>query len=74
MKQMSGKICDACGGAGQLGSFLGVSRFLLTWDECPFCAGTGIEIGNGQQESKAPPSRPEDCPDRPRKKRGLGRK
>lgn len=39
------KICDICGGSGQLGGFRGVSRFMITWEECPECLGTGeIEI------------------------------
>jgi len=33
--------CPACGGSGQLSTFKGVSRFLLTVEECPECAGTG---------------------------------
>lgn len=33
--------CPACGGSGQLGFFKGVSRFLLTVEECPECAGLG---------------------------------
>jgi DnaJ-class molecular chaperone len=35
------KQCTACGGAGQIAYFQGVSRFLLTWEECPQCGGTG---------------------------------
>lgn len=38
------KICDICGGSGQISFFQGVSRFLLTVEECPNCAGTGREL------------------------------
>ncbi|WP_420208028.1 hypothetical protein [Candidatus Electronema sp. JC] len=34
--------CPACGGSGQLNSFKGESRFLLTVEECPLCCGTGL--------------------------------
>jgi peptidylprolyl isomerase len=34
--------CPACGGSGQLSSFKGESRFLLTVEECPLCCGTGL--------------------------------
>jgi len=34
--------CPACGGSGQLRSFKGESRFLLTVEECPLCCGTGL--------------------------------
>ena len=36
------KPCATCGGTGQIGYFQGESRFLLTWEECPRCSGTGI--------------------------------
>lgn len=34
--------CPSCGGSGQLGSFGGVSRFVISWDECEECCGTGF--------------------------------
>jgi len=34
-------ICPVCGGTGQVSFFQGVSRFLLTTEECSECAGTG---------------------------------
>ena len=34
--------CPACGGSGQLSSFKGESRFLLTVEECPLCCGNGL--------------------------------
>lgn len=33
--------CPACGGTGQMSYFKGVSRFLLSVEECPECAGLG---------------------------------
>lgn len=36
------ETCDICGGSGQVGSFLGESRFVITWEECPECIGTGF--------------------------------
>jgi DnaJ-class molecular chaperone len=33
--------CPACGGTGQISTFKGESRFLLTEEECPFCSGLG---------------------------------
>ncbi len=36
------KVCDICGGSGQTGSFQGVSRFVITWEECSECDGKGF--------------------------------
>ena len=49
-------ICSVCGGTGQVSFFQGVSRFLLTTEECPECAGTGqkLDLENGQQVKKDP--------------------
>jgi len=38
------KVCEICNGSGQLSSFKGVSRFLLSWEECPECGGLGYII------------------------------
>ena len=35
------KLCESCGGSGQLIFFKGVSRFLLSTEECPECSGLG---------------------------------
>ncbi len=35
------KACLTCAGSGQTSYFKGVSRFLLSWEECPECSGTG---------------------------------
>ena len=34
--------CPGCGGSGQTGFFNGESRFLMSWVDCPDCAGTGV--------------------------------
>jgi DnaJ-class molecular chaperone len=36
--------CPGCGGSGQTSFFGGASRFMLTWDDCPDCCGTGIVL------------------------------
>ena len=38
------KTCNACGGSGQINFFKGVSRFLLSCEECPECVGLGYII------------------------------
>jgi DnaJ-class molecular chaperone len=38
------KTCDYCGGSGQIQFFAGVSRFFLSCEECPHCAGIGHEL------------------------------
>jgi len=35
------KRCESCEGSGQIQYFKGVSRFLLSTEECPECAGVG---------------------------------
>jgi len=36
------KICETCHGSGQVSYFKGVSRFLLSSEECPECGGLGF--------------------------------
>lgn len=38
------KECEFCSGSGQLAHFQGVSRFLLTMEECPECGGLGFVV------------------------------
>ncbi len=38
--------CRCCGGSGQLGQFHGESRFVISWDECEECLGTGYIFSN----------------------------
>ncbi len=39
---LPGKTCEICEGSGQICSFKGVSRFVLTWEDCPVCGGIGF--------------------------------
>jgi ssDNA-binding Zn-finger/Zn-ribbon topoisomerase 1 len=39
---MMKQICQTCNGTGQISFFKGVSRFLLSCEECPECAGLGF--------------------------------
>jgi DnaJ-class molecular chaperone len=38
------KTCKLCNGSGQISYFKGVSRFLLSEEECPECGGMGFTI------------------------------
>jgi DnaJ-class molecular chaperone len=38
------KTCEICGGSGQTSYFKGVSRFLLSVEECAVCNGVGYTI------------------------------
>jgi DnaJ-class molecular chaperone len=44
--------CPGCGGSGQTSYFGGASRFMLSWEDCPDCCGTGVvlEKTNSDQE------------------------
>jgi ssDNA-binding Zn-finger/Zn-ribbon topoisomerase 1 len=35
------ETCKGCGGTGQISFFKGVSRFLISCEECPECSGLG---------------------------------
>ncbi|TKB11679.1 hypothetical protein [Desulforhopalus sp. IMCC35007] len=48
--------CIGCGGSGQTSFFGGASRFMLTWEDCPDCHGTGVVLDDL-------PSPEEDQPD-----------
>ncbi|KJS03406.1 MAG: hypothetical protein VR65_01775 [Desulfobulbaceae bacterium BRH_c16a] len=39
--------CPGCGGSGQTSYFAGESRFMLTWEDCPDCCGTGVLLDSG---------------------------
>ncbi|HHK60801.1 MAG TPA: hypothetical protein ENJ73_03625 [Desulfobacterales bacterium] len=61
------RCCPGCHGSGQVSFFQGVSRFLLTWEECPECAGLGYllaEEGPGAHSpgaaDRSPPSQEEE--------------
>ena len=42
------KRCESCGGSGQISYFKGVSRFLLSCEECPECAGLGYTFSSDE--------------------------
>ncbi|WP_419174177.1 hypothetical protein [Desulfosediminicola sp.] len=47
------KTCDGCGGSGQISFFRGVSRFVMDWDDCPDCLGTGyVEVDTEKEGDK----------------------
>jgi len=54
-KKAHKRICDICGTTGQFSFFKGVSRFLLSTEECEECVGTGFQLGSagdGKAHSK----------------------
>lgn len=56
-------VCNECHGTGQRRYFKGESRFVLSQDECPACAGLGFV-----EEPEANPSEnlDEDAPEHDR--------
>jgi DnaJ-class molecular chaperone len=44
------KKCDGCGGSGQIAFFRGVSRFVMDWDDCPDCLGTGYMLSPADED------------------------
>lgn len=44
------KICNMCNGTGQISYFKGVSRFLLSEEECPECQGLGFSLMEDEEE------------------------
>jgi DnaJ-class molecular chaperone len=47
------KVCDTCGGSGQISYFKGVSRFLLSVEECDVCNGVGYtNVEDDKKEGK----------------------
>ncbi|MCL1979868.1 MAG: hypothetical protein FWG62_02180 [Proteobacteria bacterium] len=38
------RVCNTCGGSGQIGYFQGESRFFITREECPACCGVGYDL------------------------------
>jgi DnaJ-class molecular chaperone len=67
-KKEQKKTCDICGGSGQLSFFKGVSRFLLSTEECSECAGTGYQLQGGSRSGELPGPEKENN-GRPGKKR-----
>ena len=56
------KKCELCAGSGQRCHFGGESRFLLTWEDCPACCGTGYEFEGDDPDGEGlrPPSHRDD--------------
>ena len=52
--------CPSCGGTGQLSTFKGVSRFLLTVEECPECNGLGYLLPSEDTGNPTSPDTPSD--------------
>jgi hypothetical protein len=46
--------CELCGGRGQYCYFKGESRFLLSWEECPACCGTGYKLDTASSVETQP--------------------
>ncbi|WP_028579116.1 hypothetical protein [Desulfogranum japonicum] len=46
------KICDTCGGSGEIGYFQGESRFFITREECPACYGLGYILEDDEKASE----------------------
>lgn len=56
------KKCEVCDGSGQRPHFKGVSRFVLSWEDCPVCAGMGYLIvpdTPAESETTTPPAKPD---------------
>jgi DnaJ-class molecular chaperone len=56
--------CPGCGGSGQTSFFGGESRFMLTWEDCPDCCGTGVLLDETEADQTPPPApaMPEEQP------------
>jgi len=50
------KVCNTCGGSGEIGYFQGESRFFITREECPACCGLGYDLE--EEPGNAPPDPP----------------
>ena len=47
-------VCEVCDGSGQICSFKGVSRFALSWEDCPVCGGMGFLLPGDEEQEPAP--------------------
>lgn len=45
------KVCQTCGGSGEIGFFQGESRFFITREECPACCGCGYVLEDADVQS-----------------------
>ena len=62
------KICEVCEGSGQISYFKGVSRFVVSWDECPECGGLGFVFA-GDEDAPRPDTEAPSRASRPAKKK-----
>lgn len=53
--------CPGCGGSGQTSYFGGASRFMLTWEDCPDCCGTGIILDEKDSDQEEKPEKKDNC-------------
>jgi len=53
--------CPGCGGSGQTSYFGGASRFMLTWEDCPDCCGTGVVLDQEKSIQKGTPETKDNC-------------
>ena len=44
------KVCQTCGGIGEIGFFQGESRFFITREECPACCGCGYVLEEAEMQ------------------------
>ncbi len=51
------KVCNTCGGSGEIGFFQGESRFFITREECPVCFGVGFIDEKDRAEDSQPSRR-----------------
>ena len=51
-KKKKKRVCEFCGGTGQLSFFKGASRFLLSTEECSECAGIGFQLDSDKDKAK----------------------
>jgi DnaJ-class molecular chaperone len=56
------KQCELCHGTGQRCYFGGESRFVLTWQDCPACFGTGEVPDEPQSPPDHEPGLSQDAP------------
>ncbi len=58
------KVCQTCGGSGEIGFFQGESRFFITREECPACCGCGyvLEEEDGPLSGSSGASEDDDPP------------
>jgi len=56
VKKEKKEMCDICGGTGQVSYFKGVSRFLLSNEECEECVGTGYILDTVEKKTEKKPT------------------